>query len=450
MTRKDVKMFRPRRLIALAAAAVMALCSTMTAGAAGRKYDYDLSGGADSADLQKLGGYLLGREGLDDAAINEGDLNGDGRINVFDLILMREYTEKYSGKTPKGMWIATGYSGTRFFWFSGSKGLFCPADSGVSTDFTLTQTGSSLSLALSTGGTAEAKIRWTDDTHFELDWGSGMVEKFTYYGDHKIDTTTHLNGKYATSGKYGERWFVINKLTGTQRVANGKDLTGFTYIFDSRQMVIIYNNGTIKKCGYKKIDRDHFELTWPDGTLERFTRREVEIKNGITYINGILIANKTYSLPSSYDPGGLTPETSAAYNEMKAAAAADGVSMWITSGYRSYSYQDQLYRYYCSVDGQAKADTYSARPGHSEHQSGMALDINYADSSFTGSATALWLEKNCWKYGFILRYPAGKESITGYKYESWHFRYVGKENARIIFNSGLTLEEYLMIDSRYS
>ena len=439
-----------KKAIALVTAAVMMICCSMTAGAVSRKYDYNMDSGGDSADLRTLNDYLLGRGTLDQAAYNEGDLNGDGKVNVFDLILMREYSEKYSGKAPSGMWIATGYSGTRFFWFNGQSGLFCPANVGVSTDFTFTQSGSSMSFALKTGGSLSAKIRWIDDKHFELNWGGDKVEKFTYYCNYKIDTTTHLDGKYATSGSYGERWFVINKLTGTQRVAYGKDLTGFTYIFDSAKMVFIYNDGTIKKCGFKRIDRDHFVLTWPDGTVEKFTRRQVEIKNGITYINGILIANKTYSLPSSYDPGGLTAETSAAYNEMKAAAAAAGVSMWITSGYRSYSYQSQLYNYYCSVDGQAIADTYSARPGYSEHQSGMALDINYADSSFTGSPTALWLEKNSWKYGFILRYPAGKESITGYKYESWHFRYIGKENAKLVYNSGLTLEEYLQIDSKYS
>ena len=100
-------------------------------------------------------------------------------------------------------------------------------------------------------------------------------------------------------------------------------------------------------------------------------------------------------------------------------------------------------------DGQSEADTYSARPGHSEHQTGLALDINYADSWFDNTAEARWIAENCADYGFILRYPKGKEDKTGYMYESWHVRYVGKELARKVTDSGLCLEEYLGIDSYY-
>jgi LAS superfamily LD-carboxypeptidase LdcB len=135
---------------------------------------------------------------------------------------------------------------------------------------------------------------------------------------------------------------------------------------------------------------------------------------------------------------------------MIADAYADGITLWICSGYRSYSYQSKLYNNYVYTDGKAAADTYSARPGHSEHQTGLAADINSADESFAGTPEAKWLAANCWKYGFIIRYPKGKESITGYIYEPWHIRYLGKENAKLVYESGLTLEEYLGIDSVYS
>ena len=104
------------------------------------------------------------------------------------------------------------------------------------------------------------------------------------------------------------------------------------------------------------------------------------------------------------------------------------------------------------MDGKALADTYSARPGHSEHQSGLAIDINMADSAFDSSPEAKWLNDNAYKYGFILRYPKGKDNITGYMYESWHFRYVGTELANKLYNDGnwITLEEYFGIDSKYS
>jgi len=175
--------------------------------------------------------------------------------------------------------------------------------------------------------------------------------------------------------------------------------------------------------------------------------------NGVkeaTYINGILIANKTYALPSTYAPGGLTKETQAAYNQMKADAAKEGLKLTIVSGYRSYDYQMGLYNRYVKRDGKAAADTYSARPGHSEHQTGLAMDICSLEQSFENTAEGKWLAANAHKYGFILRYPKGKQHITGYIYEPWHFRYLGVDTATAVYNSGLCLEEYLGITSKYA
>ncbi|MBR4554268.1 MAG: M15 family metallopeptidase [Ruminococcus sp.] len=173
-------------------------------------------------------------------------------------------------------------------------------------------------------------------------------------------------------------------------------------------------------------------------------------KDGITYVDGLIIVNKTYSLPRSFGVG-LSSGTQTAFNEMKAGAKADGLDIWIASGFRSYDTQYNLYWNYVARDGsQWSADRYSARPGYSEHQSGFAIDVNQASRYFNGSPVALWLKDNCWKYGFIIRYPEGKEDITGYNYESWHVRYVGKEKAKRITESGLTLEEYYGLTSRYA
>ena len=169
-----------------------------------------------------------------------------------------------------------------------------------------------------------------------------------------------------------------------------------------------------------------------------------------TYINGVLIANKTYALPASYNPGGLTAETQAAWKKMQQAAWNDGINLWIASGFRSYAQQKTLYDNYVARDGKAAADTYSARPGHSEHQTGLAFDINNPSSSFNGTKEAQWIAKNCANYGFIVRFPKGKESSTGFMYESWHVRYVGKTLAKKITASGLSLEEYLGITSQYA
>ena len=176
------------------------------------------------------------------------------------------------------------------------------------------------------------------------------------------------------------------------------------------------------------------------------------IKNE-TYINGILVVNKTYGLPDDYNEGGgLTAQTKSAFAEMKKAAAEEGIDLRIVSGYRSFEYQKELYNSYMNRPNQTQEDVekYSARPGYSEHQTGLAIDVNNASDSFLGTPEQKWLEQNCVKYGFIIRYPQNKEDKTGYKYEPWHIRYLGKETAQKVYESGLCLEEYLGITSQYS
>ncbi len=174
----------------------------------------------------------------------------------------------------------------------------------------------------------------------------------------------------------------------------------------------------------------------------------LQVIDGITYVQGILIANKTYGLPSTYDPGTDNDAYNALY-EMEEDAAKEGIILFLNSGYRDYDTQEAIYNNYVSMDGKAQADTYSARPGHSEHQTGLAFDLNSFEESFGETAEGIWLAKNCHKYGFIIRYPKGKEHITGYIYEPWHVRYLGKDTATKVYNSGLCLEEYLGITSKY-
>lgn len=170
---------------------------------------------------------------------------------------------------------------------------------------------------------------------------------------------------------------------------------------------------------------------------------------GLTYIDGILIVNKTYPLPSTYAPGWETEATPYLW-KMIEGAKKDGITLWMKSGYRSYNDQKYIYNNYVARDGQAEADTYSARPGHSEHQTGLAYDLNSTSNDFAGTPEAKWIEENCYKYGFILRYPKGKEHITGYIYEPWHVRYVGIDKAKEIYESGLCLEEFYNITSVYA
>ena len=166
------------------------------------------------------------------------------------------------------------------------------------------------------------------------------------------------------------------------------------------------------------------------------------IVQGPTYINGILIVNKKYSLPSNYGSG-VDPEANQALKNLQAGAKEAGHPMPLLSGYRSYYTQRNLYNSYVARDGQAAADTYSARPGHSEHQTGLAFDVGAISNNYGNTNAGIWLKNNAHKYGFIIRYPKGKEHITGYVYEPWHIRYVGTYHALKIYESGLTLEEYL-------
>ncbi|MGL5978645.1 MAG: M15 family metallopeptidase [Erysipelotrichaceae bacterium] len=161
-----------------------------------------------------------------------------------------------------------------------------------------------------------------------------------------------------------------------------------------------------------------------------------------TFINGILLVNKRYAIPASY----ISPQKDEAYaalQQMLAAASQSGHSMPILSGHRSYSYQQSLFQRYVNSHGLAAAETFSARAGHSEHQTGLAYDITVLSSDFANTATYGWLQENAASFGFVERYPSGKTHITGYIFEPWHYRYVGVSHALAIKASGLTLEEYL-------
>ena len=171
----------------------------------------------------------------------------------------------------------------------------------------------------------------------------------------------------------------------------------------------------------------------------------------------ILLVNEEHPLSRDYEPEGLvnlftqrhsfrlasseiylTRETYTAAQEMFAAAEAEDVNGFIiTSGYRSWERQEEIYQE--SEPGLAQ------KPGCSEHQTGLSFDVTAENSGdgFESTLQYAWLISNCWKYGFIQRYPANKANITGISYEPWHYRYVGKEAAKAIVESGLTLEEFV-------
>lgn len=179
------------------------------------------------------------------------------------------------------------------------------------------------------------------------------------------------------------------------------------------------------------------------------------------------VVNKIRPLPAGYVPSDLivpnvklrlapsaeqmqfSKSAQPALEEMFAAAKQDGVELVFGSGYRSEAYQRTLYNGYVAQDGQAAADRYSARPGTSEHQTGLSFDATAANGAchlekcFEDTPEGTWLAANAYKYGFIIRYVEGKELVTGYDYEPWHMRYIGKELALEMHSTGIqTLEEF--------
>ncbi|MBO5103762.1 MAG: D-alanyl-D-alanine carboxypeptidase family protein [Ruminococcus sp.] len=310
------------------------------------------------ADLNLVNDYVLGKIQFSENQCYSADMNGDSRVDSFDLVVMRRKLTVADAVLPVGKYTGVSENGIRHYTFFEGGGNYIDDSTGMGSLFAWEINGNNITVHISSAeNTTNDVIEWTDE--------------------------------------------------------------------------------------------NHFNIVWEDGTVEKFSPNRVEVIDGVTYIDGILIANKSYGLPVNYNPNGLTAETQKAFNEMASDASKDGLCLCVYSGFRSYIYQQQIYNNYVSLYGQVTADTFSARAGHSEHQTGLAIDVNCADDSFDGTPEALWLAENSWKYGFIIRYPKGKQDITGYKYEPWHVRYLGKETAEKVYRSGLTLEEYLGIDSVY-
>ena len=204
----------------------------------------------------------------------------------------------------------------------------------------------------------------------------------------------------------------------------------------------------------------------------------LSVENIVTYVNigidkpyytntkkaenlntNLILVNKYNYLTEDYIPENLEPidiayarsgmqlvrEAKEAFETLSEDAKKEGMNIIAMSSYRSYDYQVNLYNNYVATDGKEAADTFSARAGYSEHQTGLAVDVYnkvLPYTSFEETEEFNWMQENAYKYGFILRFPKDKVNITGYQYESWHYRYVGKEAAKYIHNHDLTLEEY--------
>ena len=170
--------------------------------------------------------------------------------------------------------------------------------------------------------------------------------------------------------------------------------------------------------------------------------------NKFYYLTDKYESNDIVSVKNKYTKysAKLNKDAYEAFKKMADDMAKEDLTIKITTGYRNYNFQKTLYNNYVESDGVKAADTYSARPGYSEHQLGYSADITNGDlvsfDEFENTEEFKWLQKNAYKYGFILRFPKGKDDLTGYIYESWHYRYVGKDVAKYIHENDITYEEY--------
>ena len=212
--------------------------------------------------------------------------------------------------------------------------------------------------------------------------------------------------------------------------------------------------GTYSVHLYYMLDGKRTYITETKATVPQITETQVtgKLTNNGTYYSvrgkydDIIIVNKKHGLSKDYNPG-ENPTAKAAFVRLRDDMINQGLNVGRSySGFRSYDYQKTLYDNYVSRDGQAAADRYSARPGFSEHQTGLVFDLtDKSGNLLEDSRASQWLKDNAHNYGFIVRFQAGKEASTGYMPEAWHIRYVGKE-AKDIHDSGLSLEEYFGIE----
>lgn len=288
--------------------------------------------------------------------------------------------------------------------------------------------------------------------------------------------------------KYTNEYLDINYLDKQNYLSNINSLLSLGYTsndintiyskLNDNSINFILNNTYIKDLT-SIISISYFKEDYLERYIKYLSSNTLERETAITYVNIgldndyytnviditnqddlLVLVNKYHKLSNDYAPSDLETinskyqwlgrsnqlrhDAKIAFEEMCEAATKDNIYIYAGSGYRSYATQKSLYNRYVNQDGFAAAETYSARASYSEHQTGLAMDIaNKSGFISKGDKEYEWLVNNSYKYGFILRYPEGKEKITGYMYEEWHYRYLGKDVAKDVYDSKLTYDEYL-------
>jgi len=300
--------------------------------------------------------------------------------------------------------------------------------------------------------TASGNIRWQRvDTHY----GNGRLRRRRRtYSDYKqvngsriwtkSDDTRYINRQGSNNSRRASR--VITNRTSTR---NTTSQTVYTFnengqlqgVGASREQARFTNNviTSTRRSTYNNNGKINTRRWINVASCNQNNKRPTTIKN-------IILVNKDNPLPCNYNPG-ENRQARSALNNLMAEMRKENLNVGNSiSAYRTYSQQTTLFQNYVRKNGFHKALTYSARPGYSEHQTGLGFDLTHRNGKLLGNnQTSRWLANNAHRYGFIIRYPEGKEHITGYTYEPWHVRYVGVNVATEIFEQRLTLEEYLAL-----
>ena len=240
-----------------------------------------------------------------------------------------------------------------------------------------------------------------------------------------------------------------NKDTRLEELENiDKKIDYFNYNYIDRYINYKENNKELSieqiiKNVNMNLDKTHYEDKIPAKNLNK----ETILVNKYYYLDENYVPNNLEKINNQYalDNMKLVKEAKEAFEKLSKDASKENLNIIAMSSYRSYSYQIDLYNRYAKSDGKEKADTYSGRAGHSEHQTGLAVDVynkKVPYTSFENTKEYEWMMKNAYKYGFILRFPKDKEEETGYHFESWHYRYVGIDIATYIKENNISFEEY--------
>ncbi len=241
----------------------------------------------------------------------------------------------------------------------------------------------------------------------------------------------------------------INKDKRLDELENiDKKIDYFNYDYIDRYIKYKENNKNMNieqiiKNVNMNLDKKQYEDKIPAKNLNK----ETILVNKYYYLDENYVPNNLEKINNQYalDNMKLVKEAKEAFEKLSKDASKENLNIIAMSSYRSYSYQIDLYNRYAKSDGKEKADTYSGRAGHSEHQTGLAVDVynkKVPYTSFENTKEYEWMMKNAYKYGFILRFPKDKEEETGYHFESWHYRYVGIDIATYIKENNISFEEY--------